>query len=90
MNGRDYTVTPLEQAGKSAVTTARDALHLATGEPTSKRALQTAAQTAGYVFGIPTAQPAATTKFLWDVMQGDQDPQDIKEWYRGVLTGRMK
>jgi hypothetical protein len=89
-NGRDYTFTPIEQVGQSLVTSAEDAGRMAQGEPTSKRALQNAAQAAGYTFGIPTAQPAATMKFLWDVMDGDADPQGMKDWWSGVMTGRLR
>lgn len=88
--GRDYKLTPLEEAGQSFVTTTRDAYHLAAGEPVSKHALQTAANTAGYAFGLPLSQPAATTHFLWDYMNGDVDPQSMKEWYEGVLTGHIR
>jgi hypothetical protein len=87
--GGEYKFTPLEEAGQSFVTTTRDAYHLAAGEPVSKHALQTAANTAGYAFGLPLSQPAATTHFLWDYTNGDVDPQSLKEWYEGVLTGRI-
>jgi hypothetical protein len=87
--GRDYKFTPLEDAGRSFVTTTSDAYHLAAGEPVSKHALQTAANTAGYAFGLPLSQPASTTRFLWDYTNGDVDPQSLKEWYEGVLTGHI-
>jgi hypothetical protein len=89
INGRDYTVTPLEQVGKSIVTTIENGMKVAQGEPTSKRASQTAAEAAGYIFGIPTAQPVATTRFLWDVLNGDQQPDDMKDWWSGILTGKI-
>jgi hypothetical protein len=87
--GRDYKFTPLEEAGQSFVTTTRDAYHLTEGEPVSKHALQTTANTAGYAFGLPLSQPAATAHFLWDYTDGDIDPQSLKEWYQGVLTGHI-
>ncbi len=89
VEGRDYKISPLEEAGQSFVTTTRDAYHLTTGEPVSKHAFQTAANTAGYAFGLPLSQPAATTKFLWDYTDGSADPQTLKEWYEGVLTGHI-
>jgi hypothetical protein len=89
VNERDYTISPLEQAGKSIILAANDATHLVEGEPTSKHALTNAAQAVGYTFGIPTAQPAATTKFIWDVMNGDQDPEGLADWWKGITTGRI-
>jgi hypothetical protein len=90
VNGRDYTITPMEQAGKAIVTTISDVSKAVQGEPTSKHAGTNAANAAGYVFGIPTAQPAATTKFIWDVMSGESDPQGLSDWWQGILTGKIK
>lgn len=88
--GRGYKFTPLEDAGQDFVTTTRDAYHWAEGEPTSKHAFQTAAATVGYASGLPLSQPVATTKFLWDVLNDEQDPESLKEWYLGLLTGHMQ
>jgi hypothetical protein len=90
VNGRDYSFTPLEQAGKSLVQTARDAYKVSTGQQPSRRGFQNAAETAGYAFGLPLSQPAATAKFFWDVYKGDADPEGLKDWWQGVMTGRIK
>jgi hypothetical protein len=90
VNGRDYSISPLEQSGKSIVAAATDATHLAEGEPASKHAFEHGAQAVGYTFGIPTSQPAATTKFLWDVVNGNQDPQDLSDWWKGMQTGKIR
>jgi len=90
VHGTDYTVTPLEKAGRTLVATMEDATKLLHGEEPSPRALQNAAETAGYVFGLPMSQPAATSKFLWDVMDGDADPKTLSEWWQGLLTGKIK
>jgi hypothetical protein len=89
INGRDYTITPLEQAGKSLVKAAVDAKHYMTGEETSPHPIKNAAQAAGYAFGLPTGQLSGTGSFLWDVYNGDADPQGIKEWYEGIQNGRI-
>jgi hypothetical protein len=90
VNGRDYTISPLEQGFKSIVQVFEDATSLVEGEPTKKNAYPNAAQAIGYTFGIPTAQPAATAKFLWDVVSGDADPESIADWYQGIMTGKLK
>lgn len=89
INGRDYTITPLEQAGKSVVKAATDAYKAATGQETSKNSGKNAAQAAGYALGLPTGQLSATGSFLWDVYNGDADPQGIKDWYTGIQNGRI-
>jgi hypothetical protein len=90
VHGRAYSITPIEQAGKSLVGSLQDAAKLARGEEPSKRAFQRGAETFGYALGLPTAQPAATAKFLWDVMDGEADPETLKEWWMGVMTGRIE
>ena len=90
VHGRDYAFTPIEQIGKSVVGTVQDAMKLAHGEEPSKHAFQRAAETAGYALGLPIAQPAATVKFLWDVMDGEADPETLKDWWTGVMTGRIR
>ena len=51
--------------------------------------VQNAAQAVGYTFGLPTGQASQSGRFLWDVYNGDADPQSIKDWYTGISTGKM-
>lgn len=89
INGRDYTITPLEQAGKSIVKAAVDTTHFVKGEEMSPHAGKNFAQAAGYTLGLPTGQLSGTGSFLWDVYSGDADPQGIKDWYTGIQNGRI-
>ena len=89
VNGRDYTITPLEQAGKSVVKAAVDTTKYLKGEEPSAHAGKNMAQAAGYALGLPTGQLSATGSFLWDVYHGDTDPQGIREWYTGIQNGRI-
>ena len=89
VNGRDYTITPLEQAGKSIVKAAVDTTKYLKGEEPSAHAGKNLAQAAGYALGLPTGQLSATGSFLWDVYHGDTDPQGIREWYTGIQNGRI-
>ena len=36
---------------------------------------------------MPLGQPASTAQFLWDVSNGQQDPEDAADWWNGVLYG---
>jgi hypothetical protein len=89
VNGRDYTITPLEQAGKAIVKAGTDLYKVSTGEEPSKHAGKNAAQAVGYAAGLPTGQLSQTGTFLWDVYSGDADPQGIKDWYEGIQNGRL-
>jgi len=90
VRGRDYAFTPIEQAGNTFVHTAEDAMKIAHGEEPSKRFSQNAAEAAGYALGLPLSQPAATAKFLWDVTDGEADPESLKDWWRGIMTGKIR
>jgi hypothetical protein len=68
----------------------QDANKIVHGEAPSKRALQNAAETAGYVFGLPLSQPATSAKSLWDVIDGNTHPKDLSGWWKGLLSGHIK
>ena len=38
---------------------------------------------------IRTGQLSQTGSFLWDVYNGDADPQGVEDWYTGIHTGRI-
>lgn len=90
VNGHDYAISPIENAFNTGLKTLEDANKIAHGKEPSKRAFQNAAETAGYAFGLPLSQPAASAKFLWDVIDGDVHPKDISDWWKGIMTGKIK
>ena len=61
----------------------------AKGEEASDKWLKHALTTAGYVFGLPTGQAASSIQFLWDVGDGTQSPQNLANWYHGLVHGNM-
>lgn len=89
LSGKDYSVTPaasmVDAIGKSGV----DAANALTGQETDPKALKHTVTTAGYLFGLPLGQVSSTTQFLWDVSQGKQDPQDLQDWWNGILHGKI-
>lgn len=89
VHGTDYAISPLEKAGQSFVNTFKDVKAVSEGE-TPKRGFQDTAETLGYATGLPTAQPAATARFLYDVVDGDVKPETVDDWWKGVLTGKVK
>ena len=89
VNGRDYTITPLEQAGKSIVQAIEDSIHYVRGEPVKKNAAQNVVNAfGGYIGGLPTGQFTTSTKFLWDVADGTQDPEGLSQWWAGIQHGK--
>lgn len=87
--GRDYQPTPIVSIAKTVSGVAKDIEGEIDGSGPTDRWLEHAAQTAGYVFGLPTGQAGATGQFLWDLGEGKQSPQDLADWWNGVVHGRV-
>ena len=89
IHGKDYAMSPTGQAFDSIVALAKDAgsevgLRQA---PVSDRWVQHAITAPGYVFGLPTGQAAGTAQFLANVAGGQEDPQSVADWMRGITFG---
>jgi hypothetical protein len=84
---KDYSVTPAAQVVSSLKQSTHDAMAATQGE-SGGRWIKHAANTAGYVFGLPIGQAGTTAQFLWDVEQGNQNPQSLADWWNGVLHGQ--
>jgi len=89
INRRDYAISPLESAGKAVVKATEDAEKVVTGQPMPEHVGKEVAQAAGYAVGLPMGQLSQTGSFLWDVYNGDVDPQSIKDRYTGIQNGRI-
>jgi hypothetical protein len=89
IEGGDYAVTPAAAAVRTISQSGTDAMHALNGEETSGKWLKHAANTTGYVFGVPTGQLGDSVQFLWDVNRGYQDPRNFKDWWNGLLHGDM-
>jgi hypothetical protein len=87
MQGEDYKLSPVVQMVSSLGKTGKDIASAAQGKPVSDQWIKHAVTNAGYVFGLPTGQAASTAQFLWDVGDGHQSPQDISDWYHGLIFG---
>jgi hypothetical protein len=81
--GKDYEMSPVAALVSSTDRTLKDA----DNPETATRFIKHAMTTAGYLTGMPLGQPASTVQFLHDVWSGDQHPEDITEWWRGLTTG---
>jgi hypothetical protein len=89
--GKDYSVTPAASMVDAVGRSGQDIWNASTGDqPVSDKWLKHTITTGGYVFGLPTGQAASTAQFLWDVEQGQQHPEEIADWWRGVVHGDMR
>jgi hypothetical protein len=88
-SGRDYGVTPaaggVQKVGKAAMDVGH-ALGLIEGDVSDKW-VKHAIETPGYIFGLPTGQASGAGQYLWDVWRGDEDPEGVADFLRGLMYG---
>lgn len=85
-SGYSYEAAPFVGAVKNSAELYRDIK----GTSKNNRFYTHAMNEAGYITGLPLGQPASTSKFLWDVWDGRQNPRDIQQWWHGLSTGHLE
>jgi hypothetical protein len=88
-SGRDYSVTPAAGGVAKVATSAKDlgrALGMIDGDPSDKW-VKHAIEAPGYVFGLPLGQASGAGQYLWDVWKGDEDPDGVTDFLRGLMYG---
>lgn len=87
-----YQLSPITSAiGKAWRTIVANPLAVAQGdkEPSADMAWG-AVESAGFVFGLPTAQVSITGSYLLDLMTGDAQPENAPEVVRNLMFRRPK
>lgn len=84
----DYQLSPVQSAGQSVVRVAKDVGKVADGGETT-RATRNALEVVGYTTGLVPGQFATAAQFLVDVGEGDQDPETVADWWRGLTKGKV-
>lgn len=80
--------TPISRAGEGVLKVGNDiAAALDPDKEPSDRWLQHAIETPGYFLGLPTLQIGRSTQYLWDVLDGDQDPKNAVDLVKGAIKG---
>lgn len=90
LTGKDYSATPAASMVAAIGNSGSDAMNAMAGREVSEKWVKHSVTTAGYAFGLPLGQAASATQFLWDVGAGSQSPQDISDWWRGIMHGDMR
>lgn len=86
--GRDYQMSPVERAFTTGLQSEKDLEAVFSDDKdASPRWVQHAIETPGYVFGLPTGQPASGAQYLWDLNNGNVDPETASDVLKGVLFG---
>lgn len=85
--GFGYQLSPLQRAVESFVNALGDGGRALRGEET-KHATKDVLEATGYLTGLVPGQVASAAQFFVDVGNGDQDPETVADWYRGITTGK--
>jgi hypothetical protein len=80
-----FNVGPIARVLDSTEDLAKDIAN----DEASDKWVRHAIETPGYFLGLPTGQAGQTAQFLWDVSEGDADPETMADWYSGLTKGRM-
>jgi hypothetical protein len=85
----DYSQTPVTRVYEAVDKAWSFGKRAAEGEDI-KNPIKQAGDITATLFGVPTSQPGATAQFLWDVRQGEADPQGVSDWYFGLTKGKVR
>ncbi|MDR3570209.1 MAG: hypothetical protein P4L43_19465 [Syntrophobacteraceae bacterium] len=89
--GHEYRITPLSDVGSAFMHTVHDTEKWWDGEDVSaSKFMRHALDTAGYSFGLPLGQADQSAQYLWDVWNGDQNPEDVAGFVHDLVLGARK
>jgi Spy/CpxP family protein refolding chaperone len=83
IQGKDYEMSPVESMIPNIDAFLKDM----EGNGKTNHYIQHASNVAGYLTGLPLGQVGASAQFLSDVWSGEQRPEDITDWWNGMLHG---
>lgn len=82
--------SPLSRFITAMAAQAKDIQQVVAGSDPSRKWVKHAIETPGYLLGAPTGQLATGAQYIWDVHQGNADPEDIEDWMHGLVYGKDK
>ena len=81
---------PVTTVTTELVRSGRALYKAAVDEGDIEKAVRSTARASGYVFGLPTVQGEITVGYLWDVIQGEERPEDFWEFVRRLLYRKRR
>ena len=91
--GYGYKFTPAQRGAETVLKPVNAAMDIMAGEDVdAQRATLATIEAAGYITGNPFfgGQVTKSAGYLWDVLDGDQRPESVLEFARGVTIGPKK
>ncbi|MDR3554759.1 MAG: hypothetical protein P4L55_08385 [Syntrophobacteraceae bacterium] len=90
LGGNQYRPSPVVSAIEAYGSAWSDLEKLGSGQEPSKHWLKHAADTVGYSFGLPLGQVDQSLQYLWDVGEGEQNPEDAAQFVRELVMGSSR
>ena len=88
--GFGYKMSPATRAFEVAQKSVDDLLATVSDEDEpSEKWMKNAIEATGYALNLPIGQLATSVQFLSDVIDGDQDPQSLEDWFDGLRKGKL-
>lgn len=81
--------SPISSAASAFYDLGKDIVRFMEKKPV-KKPIQHGANVVGLATGMPMMQIGKTSQFAADVAQRKQQPRNILEWWRGIVTGEAK
>ena len=75
------------RVGSATEDVVKDIVNLIEGDEVSDRALKHAIEAPGYFIGLPTGQIANTSQYRWDLVDGEQQPENVLQFMTGLAKG---
>lgn len=89
-SGRPYTLTPMSRLFEMVSKLPADVEKAAEGKKDLSDLVFQNFDIPGYAFGLPTGQARTTSKYLWDLMEGDLQADDMGDVLKGLAFGHKK
>ena len=84
-----FAISPMMSIADTTIDLTKELGGLATGEDVNKRKLaKSTASLLGFTTGIPFHAVGRAAGYQIDVMEGDADPDNSLDYFRGLLTGQ--
>jgi hypothetical protein len=89
-SGRPYTLTPMSRLFEMVAKLPKEIEAVHENKRDFSDLVFQNFDAPGYAFGLPTGQVRTTTKYLWDLMEGDVKPEWFGDVLKGLLLGHKK
>lgn len=89
-SGRPYSMTPVSRLFVMTAKLPSQVEAVAENRKDLSDLMFQFADLPGYAYGLPTGQARTTTKYLWDLMEGDVTAEDMGDVLKGLAFGHHK